>query len=69
VDYVVIFHEETAENLLDELRPHYYAKGTDYTGAEVPGTARFLAAGGKMLFVGDEKTRSSSGYLEQLDRR
>ena len=69
VDYVVIFHEETAENLLDELRPHYYAKGTDYTGVEVPGTARFLAAGGKMLFVGDEKTRSSSGYLEQLDRR
>ena len=67
VDYVVIFHEETAENLLAELFPHFYAKGTDYEGRDVPGTARFLAAGGKMLFVGDEKTRSSSAYLERLD--
>jgi D-glycero-beta-D-manno-heptose 1-phosphate adenylyltransferase len=67
VDYVVIFHEETAEKLLEELRPHFYAKGTDYEGQTVPGTARFLAAGGKMLFVGDEKTRSSSAYLERLD--
>jgi rfaE bifunctional protein nucleotidyltransferase chain/domain len=68
VDYVVVFDEETAENLLDELQPHYYAKGTDYAGRDVPGTARFLAQGGKMLFVGDEKTRSSTTYLERLDR-
>jgi rfaE bifunctional protein nucleotidyltransferase chain/domain len=67
VDYVVLFHEETAENLLDELQPHFYAKGTDYTGKEVPGTARYLARGGKLLFVGDAKTRSSTDYLARLD--
>jgi rfaE bifunctional protein nucleotidyltransferase chain/domain len=67
VDYVVVFHEATAENLLDELQPHFYAKGTDYRGQDVPGTTRFLAAGGRLVFVGDDKTRSSSAYLARLD--
>jgi len=67
VDHIVVFHEETAENLLDELQPHFYAKGTDYASTDVPGTARFLANGGRMLFVGDAKTRSSSAYLERLE--
>ena len=66
VDYIVVFHEDTAEALLDELQPHFYAKGTDYAGRTVPGTARFLQNGGRMLFVGDAKTRSSSAYLERL---
>ena len=66
VDYLVVFHEETAANLLDELRPHFYAKGTDYSGQTVPGTEQFLKDGGRMLFVGDAKTRSSSAYLERL---
>lgn len=66
VDYVVVFHEETAEELLRELRPHFYAKGTDYAGQEVPGTTEFLRQGGRMLFVGDDKTRSSSGYLDRM---
>lgn len=66
VDWVVLFHEETAENLLGELEPHFYAKGTDYEGRDVPGTAEFLRRGGRMLFVGDEKTRSSSAYLDRM---
>ena len=66
VDYLVVFHEETAANLLEELRPHFYAKGTDYSGQPVPGTEQFLKDGGRMLFVGDAKTRSSSAYLERL---
>jgi rfaE bifunctional protein nucleotidyltransferase chain/domain len=66
VDYVVVFPEETAENLLAEIQPHYYAKGTDYANQAVPGTERFLERGGKMLFVGDEKTRSSSAYVARL---
>src|SRR5262252_10194713 len=36
VDYVVIFAEPNVEALLDELRPHVHAKGTDYTEASVP---------------------------------
>ena len=69
VDYVVVFDEDTAENVLLNLRPHFYAKGTDYTGQDVPGTADYLRNGGRMLFVGDDKTRSSSGYLDRLRDR
>src|SRR5262249_49005348 len=31
VDYVVLFEEPSVEKLLEELRPHVHAKGTDYT--------------------------------------
>src|SRR5215475_10119333 len=31
VDYVVVFPEPTVEALLEFLRPHVHAKGTDYT--------------------------------------
>jgi glycerol-3-phosphate cytidylyltransferase len=63
VDYIVLFDEDTAEAVLAELQPHIYAKGTDYEDKPVPGTEAFLRRGGRLLFVGDEKRRSSSDYL------
>ncbi|HZC66353.1 MAG TPA: adenylyltransferase/cytidyltransferase family protein, partial [Candidatus Dormibacteraeota bacterium] len=30
VDFVVVFSEPNVERLLEELRPHVHAKGTDY---------------------------------------
>lgn len=31
VDFIVIFYEPRATNLMQEIRPHVYAKGGDYT--------------------------------------
>ena len=36
VNYVTLFHEETADELLRALKPDFYAKGTDYTQKTLP---------------------------------
>jgi D-glycero-beta-D-manno-heptose 1-phosphate adenylyltransferase len=40
VDYVVLFDEPTAENMVGTLRPDIYVKGGDYTLGEGGGTNR-----------------------------
>jgi rfaE bifunctional protein nucleotidyltransferase chain/domain len=46
IDYVTIFHEATANALLDLLRPDIYVKGADYVGAAdgTPDTTRLPEA-------------------------
>src|SRR5216117_3722261 len=36
VDHVVVFDDDTADRLLDAVRPDVHAKGTDYTESTVP---------------------------------
>jgi rfaE bifunctional protein nucleotidyltransferase chain/domain len=36
IDYVVIFEEQTADNLILKIRPDIYVKGGDYTKASLP---------------------------------
>ena len=36
VDHVVVFDEDTADELAAAIRPHVHAKGTDYTADSVP---------------------------------
>lgn len=42
VDYVVIFEEPTAEQIVAELQPDIYVKGGDYSAGEVSGTGKSL---------------------------
>src|SRR5439155_26383117 len=35
VDHVVVFEEDTADQLVASLRPHVYSKGTDYGAGSV----------------------------------
>src|SRR5438445_11437012 len=46
VDHVVVFHEDTADQLVAAVKPDVHAKGTDYTVASVPeaSTARSVGA-------------------------
>ncbi|GCE14277.1 adenylyltransferase/cytidyltransferase family protein [Tengunoibacter tsumagoiensis] len=46
IDYVTVFPERTANNLIDLLRPAIYVKGGDYAGAhsDVPDTTRLPEA-------------------------
>ena len=39
VDYVVIFEETTADNLIEKVKPDIYVKGGDYTEDTLPETA------------------------------
>jgi rfaE bifunctional protein nucleotidyltransferase chain/domain len=71
VDYVVIFDEDTAEGLVDEIRPAVYVKGGDYSTD--PADARFppeghvvSAYGGSVHVVPYVPGRSTTELIERL---
>jgi rfaE bifunctional protein nucleotidyltransferase chain/domain len=66
VDYVVIFSEPNVEALLEELRPHVHAKGTDYTAENVPERATADRLGIHVAIVGDPKDHSTRDLLASI---
>lgn len=66
VDYVVIFDEPNVESLLQELRPHVHAKGTDYTPDSVPERAVAEKLGIRVAIVGDPKDHSTRELLQSV---
>lgn len=69
VDWVVIFPEDTVENLLLALKPHVHCKGTDYTEATVPERHVVKSYGGRVAIVGDPKDHNTSTLLARLATR
>ena len=66
VDYVVVFCEPGVEALLEELRPHVHAKGTDYTVETVPERRTATRLGIRVAIVGDPKDHSTRELLERV---
>jgi rfaE bifunctional protein nucleotidyltransferase chain/domain len=69
VDYVVVFDDDTAEQILRELRPHVQCKGTDYTEENVPERFVMRELGGAVRIVGDAKSHSTRDILGEIARR
>ena len=51
VDYVVLFGEKTAENLIAKVKPDVYVKGGDYTLATLPEAKIVQSYGGRVEFI------------------
>ena len=66
VDYVVLFAEPNVEPLLEELRPHVHAKGTDYTADTVPERAVAARLGIRVAIVGDPKGHSTRDLFDSV---
>lgn len=49
VDAVVVFEEETPENLIKFITPHTLVKGNDYTIEIIAGAEYVMAQGGKVI--------------------
>lgn len=69
VDYVVIFDELTAAELLVDLRPDVHCKGTDYSAETVPEREVVRSFGGEVRIVGDPKNHSTRELLAEISRR
>ena len=69
VDWVVIFPEDTVDNLLLALKPDVHCKGTDYTPETVPERETVKAYGGRVAIVGDPKDHDTSALLARLATR
>ena len=60
VDYVTSFAEPTAHALVEALRPDVYVKGTDRTPDTTPERELVESLGGRLVFLGGPKERSST---------
>jgi len=67
VDYVTIFNEPTAINLIAELEPDIYVKGGDYTDLhQIPEAQTVSEYGGKIVIVPEIKGKSTSRLVSQV---
>lgn len=69
VDYVVPLEASVPIPLIQLYRPHIQAKGTDYTLDQMPERFAVAECGGRIEFVGDEKTHSSTALRQALRDR
>jgi rfaE bifunctional protein nucleotidyltransferase chain/domain len=66
IDYLTVFSDPTVDNLLRRLKPHVYAKGTDYNAQNLPERETAKAINARMAFVGDPKDHSTSEFMEKM---
>lgn len=66
VDYVVLFGERTAENLVAQVRPDIYVKGGDYTVEQIPEAKIVLGYGGEVRLIDFVRGYSTTGTIEKL---
>jgi rfaE bifunctional protein nucleotidyltransferase chain/domain/rfaE bifunctional protein kinase chain/domain len=69
VDAVEVFDEETPVRALARLRPHVFAKGGDYTHAELPEEAVLDGWGGQAVVLPYLPGRSTTRLLEEARHR
>jgi D-beta-D-heptose 7-phosphate kinase/D-beta-D-heptose 1-phosphate adenosyltransferase len=69
VDDVVVFEEDTPEQVLRMLRPKLWVKGGDYSGVEVPEAAVLSEWGGRVVTVPFLDGRSTTGLAERAIAR
>ena len=65
VDYVTIFLEATADDLIRLLRPDVHCKGADYSEA-VPEADTVRQVGGRVAIVGGPKSHNTSDLLGKI---
>ena len=66
VDYVSIFEEDTANNILDLVKPDIYVKGGDYTPKKLPEAPTVIKNGGKVVIIPLEDGYSNSSQFKKI---
>jgi rfaE bifunctional protein nucleotidyltransferase chain/domain len=66
VDYVVIFADATAENLVADILPDVYVKGGDYTTKELPEAKIVAKGGGRTVLIPEVPGRSTSNIVRAI---
>jgi D-beta-D-heptose 7-phosphate kinase/D-beta-D-heptose 1-phosphate adenosyltransferase len=66
VDRVVIFDEDTPEDLIRAIKPHVMIKGADYKADDLPGAAFMRETGGEILLAPLLEGRSTSRIVDKM---
>ena len=66
VDHVIFFGEQTAENLIAEVKPAVYVKGGDYTLETLPEAKIVQSYGGCVEFINLVAGKSTTNVIEKI---
>jgi rfaE bifunctional protein nucleotidyltransferase chain/domain len=66
VDLVVVFHEETPLDLINNLLPDILVKGDDYSLETIVGAKEVIAAGGQVKTIPLVPSYSTTGIIQKL---
>ena len=66
VDHVVFFGEQTAESLIEEVKPNIYVKGGDYTLETLPEAKIVQSYGGHVEFIPMVAGRSTTNVINKI---
>ncbi len=66
VSLVVDFDEDTALQVVQEVKPDVYVKGGDYQMEQIPEGQAVLAYGGKLAAIAFEHQRSTTALVQKL---
>ncbi len=66
IDAIVIFEEDTPENLIKNISPDFLVKGGDYTFETIVGAEFVSSYGGKVITIPLVKNFSSSSIIKRL---
>ena len=69
VDYVVIFEEDTPENLIKKIKPHILVKGGDWTPDKIVGKEFVESYGGKVVTIPFSFNTSTTAIIERIRER
>ncbi len=68
VDYVILFSESTAENLVAEIKPDIYVKGGDYNLENLPEGKIVQSYGGQVKLIPLLEGRSTSNIISRIEK-
>lgn len=66
IDYVVIFEDQTAERLVQEIEPSIYVKGGDYHIKDLPEATIVASYGGKTILVPEVPGKSTTNIIKKM---
>lgn len=66
VDFVTIFDEDTAVDLLKAIQPNIYVKGGDYNPNNLPEAPTVATFGGTIKFIGLAPHKSSTTLINKI---
>lgn len=69
VDYITVFDEPTAAELIELVKPDVYAKGADYTLETLPEAKIVQKYGGRVAFIDLVAGRSTSNIIKKIQEK
>ncbi len=69
VDLVIMFEEQTPENLINKVVPNVLVKGGDYDIEDIAGYHTVIKNGGKVRILDFYKGYSSTNYIKKINKR